>query len=64
MHLEEQTSHDRYSIAYRWLELPLSLQNHWEPAAEARSDFFLSEANNKITEIMLSDDINKSINIA
>ncbi len=42
-------------------------KEHWDDIQELIkpcADFMLSEANNKITEIMLSDDINRSIKIA
>ena len=42
-------------------------KEHWDDIQELIkpcADFMLSEANNKITKIMLSDDIDRSINIA
>ena len=42
-------------------------KEHWDDIQELIkpcADFMLSEANNKITEIMLSDDLNRSIKIA
>jgi len=40
-------------------------KEHWDDIQElikSCADFMLSPANNKITEIMLSDDLNRSIN--
>jgi len=42
-------------------------KEHWDDIQElikSCADFMLSPANNKITEIMLSDDLNRSIKIA